>query len=90
MPEMTLLRKTEALEAIMNVIKPYLGENIARAAINVHCQKLAITDFWLSPEQLEHLTKMIGFGLDIFVGRDKSGMLVSEMRQAALKQGGMR
>ena len=71
----------EAVETIVRVVSPYVGETMARSATNAHCQKLGIgTD--MGTEQLEALLARLGSGLNIFLGHEKSSRVVGDLRQA--------
>jgi hypothetical protein len=76
----------QALQTIVRVVGPYVGETMARSAAAAHCQKLGIAAE-VGSEQLEALVARLGSGLNIFLGRDKSARVVTELRQA-LKTGG--
>ena len=44
----------------------------------------------MSPEQLDALLGKLGGGLNIFLGRDKSALVVAEARQALAATEGLR
>jgi hypothetical protein len=71
----------EALQTIVRVVSPYVGDTMARSAAAAHCQKLGIGKD-LAPDQLEALIGRFGSGLNIFLGREKSSRVVEELRQA--------
>jgi hypothetical protein len=71
----------DALQTIVRVVSPYVGETMARSSAAAHCQKLGI-GVEIAPDQLEALIARFGSGLNIFLGRDKSSRVVEEMRQA--------
>lgn len=74
----------DALDTIIRMLSPYVGETMARAAALAHCQKLGIvvesTD--ISREQLDALLRKLSQGLNIFVGRDKAAAVVGEIQAA--------
>lgn len=70
----------------MRGLAPYLGETMARSAVQAQSQKLGIGDSGPSPEQLEALLGKIGAGLNIFVGREKSAGIVAEIRGALARE----
>ena len=76
----------QALQTIVRVVGPYVGETMARSAAAAHCQKLGIAGE-VGGEQLDALVARLGSGLNIFLGRDKSARVVAELRQA-LQAGG--
>jgi hypothetical protein len=80
----------DAVQTVVKVMAPYIGETMARSATEAHCQKLGIAGGTVSPEQLEALLGKLGGGLNIFLGRDKSATVVAEARQALAAAGGAR
>ena len=73
---------TEAVEAMVKVMAPYIGDVMARSATKAHCQKLGIAGETIRHEQLEALLGKLGGGLNIFLGRDKSAAVIAEARNA--------
>jgi hypothetical protein len=72
----------EVVDAMVKVMGPYIGNTMARSAIEAHCQKLGIAGTTVSPEQVEALLGKLGAGLNIFLGRDKSAAVIAEARGA--------
>jgi predicted trehalose synthase len=68
-------------EALARGVAPYLGENMARSAVQAHRDKMALGAA-LTQEQVEALIGRLGSGLNIFLGRDKSAQVVGELRRA--------
>jgi hypothetical protein len=82
---------SEAVQTVVKVMAPYIGETMARSATEAHCQKLGIAGgATVSPEQLDALLAKLGGGLNIFLGRDKSALVVAEARQALAATEGLR
>jgi hypothetical protein len=75
---------TEAVEAVVKVLSPYIVDTMARSATLAHCQKLGIaTDGSVPhPDQLDGLLGKLGGGLNIFLGRDKAAAVIAEARRA--------
>jgi hypothetical protein len=73
---------TEAVETMVDVMAPYIGDMMARSATEAHCKKLGIAGGAVGPEQLEALLGKLGGGLNIFLGRDKSASVIAEARAA--------
>ena len=71
---------SEAVETVVKVIAPYIGDTMARSATEAHCQKLGIAGGTVRPEQLEALLGKLSGGLNIFLGRDKSASVMAEAR----------
>jgi hypothetical protein len=73
---------SDAVDAMVKVMAPYIGDTMARSATEAHCQKLGIAGSTVSPGQVEALLGKLGSGLNIFLGRDKSASVVAEARKA--------
>ena len=71
---------SEAVHEIVAAITPFIGENMARAATRVHCEKLGIADPHVTPQQLEMLISRLESGLRVFMGRDKASTLMTPLR----------
>lgn len=79
----------EAIDSVVKVLGPYIGETMARSATEAHCQKLGIADGnAVGAEQLESLLGKLGGGLNIFLGRDRSKAAIHEVRDALSRAGG--
>jgi len=71
----------DVLREIVTAIAPFIGENMARSATQVHCQKLGIADAThLTPAQLGQLITRLETGLRVFMGRDGASSLMSPLR----------
>jgi hypothetical protein len=73
---------SEVLEKIQRIVSPVLGENMARSAAQAHCRGLGVNGEQMSAEQVAALIERMGKGLNVFVGREKAGALVSELQRA--------
>jgi hypothetical protein len=80
------LSTSEVVGTIVRVVAPYLGEMMARSAAQVHCQKLGIAGDQMQPAQAEALIGKVAAGLNVFVGREKSAVVVAELRRAIAAQ----
>jgi hypothetical protein len=78
----------DVIEAIVTAVAPFLGENMARAAVLDQCRKLGIESGALDAGQVEGLLARIGKGLNLFVGRDQAARLVDQLRRDLGAQGG--
>jgi len=76
---------SDAVQEIVTAITPFIGENMARSAARVHCQKLGISDGQVTPEQVRQLIARMETGLCVFMGREKASSLMAPLR---LKLGG--
>lgn len=71
----------------MAVVSPYLGETMAKASVSAHCQKLGINGSEPTGPELEALVEKLALGLNIFLGRTKTGAVVEEIRRALAAKG---
>lgn len=76
------MRADKALEIMVRVLGPYIGETMARSAAQAHCQKLGFDGGMLTAEQVDTLLAKLGGGLNIFLGREKSALVMEQVRQA--------
>jgi hypothetical protein len=75
------------LDVVVAALAPYLGTNMARAAVNGHQKKLGLSPA-LEGDELEKLLAAITPGLGVFVGRDKTREVADEIRRAVRSGGG--
>lgn len=73
---------SEAVQVIVEILGPHIGDTMARSATEAHREKLGIAGGSISPEQLEALLGKLSGGLNIFLGRDKAAAAVAEVRRA--------
>jgi hypothetical protein len=76
------MERSAVVGQIVTVLSPYLGATMAEAATRTHCEKLGITGEGISAEQTEALIGKLGSGLAVFVGREKSAVVVQEIWKA--------
>ena len=81
------MQTRELLDSVVKVLSPYVGETMARASAHAHCRNLGIADGEISREQADQLVAKIAHGLAVFVGREKSALIVAEIRKAAKLDG---
>ena len=74
-------------EAVEEVLAPYLGSSMARAATEGHCRQLGIDGTEMTEEQLEALVGRLTLGLHIFVGRSNSAQLATALRDEIVRRG---
>jgi hypothetical protein len=74
----------DALDTIIAVLSPYLGETMARSAARAHCEKLGIVvdGADITREQFDALLRKLTQGLNIFIGREKAAAVVGEIQAA--------
>ncbi len=73
---------SEAVQVMVEVIAPYIGNTMARSAAETHCQRLGVIGGTLEQEHLETVLAKLGGGLNIFLGREKSAVVMAEVRRA--------
>ncbi len=76
-------------ESLVSILAPYIGENMARASVGLHLQKLGLAGAPLTPGQVETLIDRLGQGLNVFLGKSKAAAVVASMK-AAVPAGGVR
>jgi hypothetical protein len=74
--------KEQVLVDVVRVLGPYIGANMARASARGHMDKLGFGRR-LMPEDIEQLLAKLRPALSVFVGRDRTEAVLSEL-QAAL------
>jgi hypothetical protein len=70
-------------DVIVRALAPYLGPNMARAIAHGQCDKLGIRGAEATEEQLVSLADALRPGLNVFVGRDNTDRILSEVLAAA-------
>ena len=77
------MTREETTGSLVAVLAPFLGENMAGAAVQAQLQKVASgTAARLAPPEVEALVERLGRGLVVFLGRAKTAAVVNEMRAA--------
>ena len=76
------MTKAEALDTLATVLAPYLGETMARASAQTHCDKLGIHADAISAPEIEALVGKLASGLNVFLGREKAALVLAEMKKA--------
>jgi hypothetical protein len=62
------------------ILGPYLGANMARAAVAVARRKLGIDDVQVKPEEIEPLIEQLKPGLQVFLGAEQTKRILGEIR----------
>jgi hypothetical protein len=70
----------EIVQEIVTAIAPFIGENMARSAAQMHCEKLGIGAPTMTPQQLDLLITRLETGLRVFMGREKAAALMAPLR----------
>jgi hypothetical protein len=67
-----------AVHVVVEVLAPYLGGNMARAAVRGQASKLGLSPT-LDGSDLDRLLEALAPGLAVFVGREKTRALTAEI-----------
>ena len=46
---------SDAVQVMVSVMAPYIGDTLARSATEVHCRKLGVEEATIEPEQIEQV-----------------------------------
>lgn len=79
----TAFYKTDqVLATIHAVLTPYVGELMASTAAAAHCRQLGFRGSILEDSDVEVLLEKLRLGLVIFLGQEKSALVVQTMKRA--------
>lgn len=81
------MKGSEILTALSSVLAPYLGPNMAKAAVESNLKRIKPDGGELDPADLVALLERLGKGLVVFVGEDKAASVSEQMRRAVLWDG---
>jgi hypothetical protein len=73
---------SDAVQVMVSAMAPYIGDTLARSAVEVHCRKLGVHEATIEPEQIELVLGKLEIGLHIFLGREKSASVIGLARAA--------
>ena len=74
----------------MRGLAPYVGGNMARAAVEGHAHKLGLLGSELGQAGVDALLDTLSPGLHVFIGREKTAQIVAEIRAAVERARGRR
>jgi hypothetical protein len=74
------------LDVIVRALAPLLGANMARAATRAHLEKLGIVGDKIDPVQLAKLLEAMRPGLNVFIGREKTEVVVGQVERDLAKE----
>jgi hypothetical protein len=78
---------SEAVQVMVKVMSPYIGDTMARSAAEAHCQRLGVGSGPISQDQLEAVLGKVGAGLNIFLGRERAATVIAEVRRQLVQAG---
>ena len=73
---------SDAVQVMVTVMAPYIGDTLARSAAEAHCRKLEVLGGTIGPDQIELVLGKLLAGLNIFLGRERSAAVVADVRRA--------
>jgi hypothetical protein len=76
------LTKAEVLDALASVLSPYLGETMARASAQAHCDKMGVRGDVISTSEVDAVVGKLASGLNVFVGRERAVGVLEQMKKA--------
>jgi hypothetical protein len=76
--------KTRTVVAsVVDVLKPYIGETMARSSARAQCAKLGISeDGVMTEEQAEALAARLAAALKVFLPKERCTVVVARLRRA--------
>jgi hypothetical protein len=78
------MSRDKLTEQITELLKPYIGPHMARAAVDAHASKLGLDLDHLDRGGLDALAEHIALGLHVFIGKEKSEQVSSAFRRLKL------
>ena len=71
-----------ALRRIEEAIGPLIGRHMAKASIQVQCQRLGVTGGKITTQQLRAVLDGIGKGMFVLVGQEKTKALLRDLEKS--------
>ena len=71
-----------ALRRIEEAIGPLIGRHMAKASIQVQCQRAGVNDGKITTEQLRAVLDGIGKGMFVLVGQEKTKALLRDLEKS--------
>lgn len=82
------MEREPALRRIEETIGPFIGRHMAKASVQVQCQKLGVADGPLTVPQLRSILEGIGKGMFVLVGQEKTKDLLRQIEKSLGIEGG--
>jgi hypothetical protein len=76
------MEREPALRRIEETIGPVIGRHMAKASVQVQCQRLGITDGNVSAPQLRAILEGIGKGMFVLVGQEKTKEILRQIEKS--------
>ena len=68
------------VQTIAEGLSPFIGQMMAQSSIQLHCKRLGIDTSRIDGSQIEQLLQQLSLGLNIFIGRDKTEVILRDIR----------
>ncbi len=75
-------RRDGPFERAVRTLAPYVGENMARAALEVSRRKLGVTHAEPNPAEVDALIEQMKPGLRVFLGAEQTQRILDQVRTA--------
>jgi len=82
------MEREPALRRIEETIGPFIGRHMAKASVQLQCQKLGIADGPITVQQLRSIVEGIGKGMFVLVGQEKTKDLLRQIERSLGIEGG--
>ncbi len=82
------MEREPALSRIEETIGPFIGRHMAKASVQVQCQKLGVAHGPITVQQLRAILEGIGKGMFVLVGQEKTKVLLREIERSLGIEGG--
>jgi hypothetical protein len=82
------MEREPALRRIEETIGPFIGRHMAKASVQLQCQKLGIADGPITVQQLRSIVEGIGKGMFVLVGQEKTKDLLRQIEKSLGIEGG--
>jgi len=76
------MEREPALRRIEETIGPFIGRHMAKASVQLQCQKLGIADGPITVQQLRSIVEGIGKGMFVLVGQEKTKDLLRQIEKS--------
>jgi hypothetical protein len=70
----------DAIDTIIEILSPYLGAHMSRMVVTGSLEKMGKPRDQVTRVELDKLVHQLGLGLNVFVGRDVSAKIVTELK----------
>jgi hypothetical protein len=76
-----MFEKQKVVAIIEDVITPYIGQTMAKASTQVHCEKLGLAREQITTEEIESLLDRLRKAMLVFVGREKTEQILTQINR---------